>query len=182
MNQHFDLLGAREQRLRSESRFRIAALLVFPIAAVLFQVYVPRAFPYLGYLQLPLLATIFFALKRRDPILALLYGAGTGLLEDSLAHYPLGMFGIVKTLVGYFAASVGVRFDVENPVVRFTLAFFFYFFHQFLHWVLARALLGEPRPFSIQQSLILGVMNAVVAVPLFHLLDRLVSRGQKATF
>lgn len=181
MNQYSDLLGVREQHARSEFRLRIAALILFPIGAVLFQVFVPLAFPYVGYLELPLLATVFFALKRHEPILALLYGSGIGLLEDSLSHHPLGMFGIVKTLVGYFAASVGGRFDVENPLVRFTLTFFFYFFHQFLHWVLARALLGEPRGFSPQQSLFLGLMNAAVAVPLFHVLDRLVSRGQRAS-
>ena len=37
-----------------------------------------------------------------------------GLAQDSLSKNPLGMFGIVKTLVGYFAASVGVRLDVEH--------------------------------------------------------------------
>ncbi|MCW5980857.1 MAG: rod shape-determining protein MreD [Bryobacteraceae bacterium] len=181
MNQYSDLLRAGEQRARSGLRFQIATLIVFPIAAVLFQVYVPLAFPYVGYLELPLLATVYFALKQREPIQSLLYGAGTGLLEDALSHHPLGMFGIVKTLVGYFAASVGVRFDVDNPLVRFTLTFFFYFFHQFLHWVLARALLGELRGFSVQQSLFLGLMNSIVAVPLFHVLDRLVSRGYKAS-
>jgi rod shape-determining protein MreD len=38
-------------------------------------------------------------------------GALVGLAQDSLSKNPLGMFGIVKTLVGYFAASVGVRLD-----------------------------------------------------------------------
>ena len=66
-----------------------------------------------------------------------------GLVQDSLSHQPIGMFGIVKTLVGYFAASVSQRFDVENPIVTLILSFFFYFFHQFFYWVLARALLGE---------------------------------------
>ena len=180
MTQYTDMLGAHDKRANGESRIRNAVLVVFPITAVLFQVYVPLFFRYVGYLELPLLATVFFALKRRDPILSVAYGAGTGLLEDSLSHHPLGMFGIVKTLVGYFAASVGVRFDVENPLVRFTLTFVFYFFHQFLHWVLARTLLGELQGFSIHHSLVLGLMNAVVAVPLFHVLDRLVTRGQRA--
>ena len=53
------------------------------------------------------------------------------------------MFGIVKTLVGYFAASMSQRFDVQNPGVRLVLGFFFFFFHQFFYWVLGRALLGE---------------------------------------
>jgi len=35
------------------------------------------------------------------------------------------MFGIVKTLVGYFAASMSQRFDVQNAGVRLVLGFFF---------------------------------------------------------
>ena len=83
------------------------------------------------------------------------------------------MFGIVKTLVGYFAASVSVRFDVDNPVVRFMLAFLFFLFHQFCYWVLARALLGQLLDFGLQQNLLLALINAAVGVPLFHVLDKL---------
>jgi rod shape-determining protein MreD len=83
------------------------------------------------------------------------------------------MFGIVKTLVGYFAASVSLRFDVENPLVRLILAFFFYVFHQFFYWVLARALLAQQVDFDPQQTLIVGLLNSAVALPLFHILDKL---------
>jgi rod shape-determining protein MreD len=83
------------------------------------------------------------------------------------------MLGIVKTLVGYFAASVSVRFDVENPVISFILSFFFYFFHEFFHWVLTRALLGQMIPFNPEQTFIFALLNAAVALPLFHILDKL---------
>jgi rod shape-determining protein MreD len=87
------------------------------------------------------------------------------------------MFGIVKTLVGYFAASVGMRFDVDHIVVRFLLGFFFYFFHQFFYWVLTRALLGQAMLFPVKGTLLLGLVNAVVAVCLFHFLDKLKERA-----
>ena len=96
-----------------------------------------------------------------------------GLAQDSLSKNPLGMFGIVKTLVGYFAASVGLRFDVDHPLVRLVLAFFFFFFHQFFYWVLSRALLAQQVTFDIQRTLFLGLLNAVVGVSLFHFLDKL---------
>jgi rod shape-determining protein MreD len=83
------------------------------------------------------------------------------------------MFGIVKTLVGYFAASVSQRFDVERPMVRLVLGFFFFFFHQFFYWVLSRALLGEALFFDPQQTIVLAALNAAVAVPLYRVLDRL---------
>ena len=83
------------------------------------------------------------------------------------------MFGIVKTLVGYFAASVGLRFDVDHHAVRMILAYFFFFFHQFLYWVLNRALLAQQVSFDVQRTLFLGLLNAVVGVSLFHFLDKL---------
>ena len=86
------------------------------------------------------------------------------------------MYGIVNTLVGYFAASVGLRIDVEHSVIRLLLAFFFYFFHQFLYWVMARGLLGAQIAFEIQRTLVLGLLNAIVGLAVFHFLDKLRER------
>jgi rod shape-determining protein MreD len=164
-------------RKDAHDRFRLIWLIIIPLIAILFQVYVPRYIPFLSYLELPLLITVHFALARRGPIAAVFYGMSIGLVQDSLSHQPIGMFGIVKTLVGYFAASVSMRFDVENPLVTFILSFFFYFFHQFFYWVLARALLGEAMLFDTQQTLLFGLLNAVVALPLFRILDKLKVAG-----
>lgn len=168
------LVGNQREQV---SRFRVPVLLAVPIAAILFQVYVPRFFVFLGYLELPLLVTIYFALMRRSQISGLFVGALIGLAQDSLSTKPLGMYGIVKTLVGYFAASVGLRIDVEHPLIRLMLTFFFYFFHQFLYWVLARGLLGEQMVFEAQRTLVLGVLNAIVGIAVFHFLDRLRERA-----
>jgi rod shape-determining protein MreD len=167
------LVGSQREQV---SRFRARVMFVVPLAAILFQVYVPRLdfLGFLSYLELPLLVTIYFALMRRSQIGGLFIGAFIGLAQDSLSiKQPLGMFGIVDTLVGYFAASVGLRIDVEHSVIRLLLTFFFYFFHQFLYWVLARGLLGRQIPFEIQRTLVLGLLNAIVGVTLFHFLDKL---------
>jgi rod shape-determining protein MreD len=161
------------QRESQVSRFRAWVMLSVPLAAVLFQVYVPLFFQFLGFLEMPLLVVVYFALMRRSPISGLLVGAAVGLAQDSLSKNPLGMYGIVQTLVGYFAASVGVRLDVDHPVMRLLLAYFFYFFHQTLYWVMQRALLGRQPPFELQRWLILGLLNAVVGLSLFHFLDKL---------
>lgn len=161
------------QREGQVSRFRAWVLVVVPLAAILFQVYVPLLFPFLGFLEMPLLVVVYFALMRRSQISGLLIGALVGLAQDSLSKNPLGMFGIVKTLVGYFAASVGVRLDVDHGLIRLLLAFFSFLFHQFLYWVLARALLNQQLAFEWQKTLIVGVLNAVVGVSLFHFLDKL---------
>jgi rod shape-determining protein MreD len=155
------------------SRFRVWVLLAVPLAAILFQVYVPLFFQFLGFLEMPLLVVVYFALMRRSQIHGLLVGALVGLAQDSLSKNPLGMFGIVKTLVGYFAASVGVRFDVDNGLIRLLLAFFFFVFHQFFYWVMARALLSQQVAFELQKTLLVGLLNAIVGVSLFHFLDKL---------
>jgi rod shape-determining protein MreD len=116
---------------------------------------------------------VYFALMRREPIFGLLGGAAIGLVQDSLSQNPLGMFGIVLTLVGYFAASVSLRFDVDNAAIRFILGLFFFFFHQFFYWVMASALLAKQMNFDPAATLVSGILNAAVGVALFHMLDRL---------
>jgi rod shape-determining protein MreD len=165
------LLGSqRESRV---SRFRPWVLFVIPLLAILFQVYIPLFFQFLNYLDLPLLVTVYFALMRRSPVAGTFIGAFIGLAQDSLSKNPLGIYGIVKTLVGYFAASVGLRFDVDHTFIRLLLGFFFFFFHQFFSWVMARAMLGQQVNFDLQRTLVVGLLNAVVALFLFHFLDRL---------
>jgi rod shape-determining protein MreD len=117
--------------------------------------------------------TVYFALMRRSPVQGTFIGAFVGLAQDSLSKIPLGMYGIVKTLVGYFAASVGLRFDVDHAFIRLLLGFFFFFFHQFFIWVLSRALLGQQVDFDPSRTMVLGLLNAVVGLFLFHFLDRL---------
>lgn len=158
------------------SRYRPYWLVLVPLLAILFQVNVPLFFRHLSYLELPLLVTVYFSLMRREPVTCTLIGAAIGLVQDSMSNHYIGVFGIIKTLVGYFAASVSLRFDVQNITVRLVLSFFFFFFHQFFLWVLGRALLGQNITFDLLQTLLFGAFNALVAVPLFLILDRLRER------
>ena len=167
---HILLSNQREGQI---SRFPAWVMLVVPLAAILFQVYVPLFFQFLSFLEMPLLVVVYFALMRRNQVGGLLVGALVGLAQDSLSKNPLGMLGIVNTLVGYFAASVGLRLDVDHPLIRLLLAFFFFLFHQFFYWLLAHALLGQQLAFEFQRTLFLGLLNAVVGVALFHFLDKL---------
>jgi rod shape-determining protein MreD len=155
------------------ANYHWAALAAVPLASILFQVYVPRFLTYLSYLDLPLLVTVYFALMYRSPIIGVFFGAGIGLAQDSLSHLPLGMFGIVKTLTGYFVATVSQRLEVGNTPVRFFLALIFFVFQRVLYWVLSRALLNENFPLEVSQTIVLAALNALIAVPLFRLLDKL---------
>jgi rod shape-determining protein MreD len=164
------------QREGQIARFRAWVLLLVPILAIGFQLYVPLFFPFAHFVEMPLLVVLYFALMRRGPIGGLFIGAAVGLAQDSLSKNPLGMFGIVYTLVGYFAASMGMRLDVDHVFIRLLLAFFFYLFHEVLYWVMARALLGQVLQLEWQRILIQGLLNAVVGISLFHFLDRLRER------
>jgi len=162
---------------RRARRARIWVLLGVSVLAVLFQVYVPLYLRVLSFLQMPLLVTMYFSLMYRSPVRGIFIGAGIGLTQDSLSQLPLGMLGIVKTLVGYFAGSVGMRFDVDHPVMRFTLTLFFVLFHQLLFWMLQRSLLGATAAFEPVGTLFQALLNAIIGIPLFHLLDKLRSRA-----
>ena len=177
MTDYVEGFGDPSRKKDRVSRFNAAAIIGIPLAAIVIQVTIFRFISYLSYLDLPLLVTIYFSMMRRSPVLGVLFGAGIGLAQDSLSRGFIGMYGIVKTLVGYFAATVSQRFDVENSMVRLVLAFFFFFFHQFFYWVLAKALLGEKVSFELEKTLITGILNAVVAAPLFRTLDKLKITG-----
>src|SRR6266705_901727 len=116
MSEYTERLLTNSTRKEKAERLRIVWLIVIPLAAILFQVYVPRFLTFLSYLELPLLVTVYFSLLSRSPVAGVCFGMMIGLAQDSLSHHPLGMFGIVKTLVGYFAASVSQRFNLDNAV------------------------------------------------------------------
>ena len=172
-----DRILLSNEREGQASRFHAWIVVAVALGSILFQVYVPRQVPFVGFLEMPLLITVYFALVRRSQISGLLIGAAIGLAQDSLSPHPLGMFGIIKTLVGYFAASMGVRIDVDHPVIRFLLCWFFYVFHQVLFWLMTRALLGQPMVLEWARTGMEGLLNGIVGVALFLFLDRLRQRG-----
>ncbi len=146
-----------------------------PLGALLIQVYLPlfQTLHLISRIELPLLVTIYFAIMSRSQLRGLAIGVFLGLAQDSLFQQHIGMYGICKTLVGYFSASIGMQFDVENSLVRLILCFIFYLFHQFLYWVLQRSLLDLPTLFDARTELLLAAVNAVIGVVIFHFLDKL---------
>jgi rod shape-determining protein MreD len=172
-----DRMLLSNQREGQAARFHPWVYVVVPLLAILFQVYVPMFFQFLRFVEMPLLVVVYFSIMQRNQISGLTIGALVGLAQDSLSDSPLGMFGIVKTLVGYFAASVGVRLDVEHTFIRLLLAFFFFIFHQFFFWVMSHALLGKVGVFDWPGTLVQAVLNAVIGIALFSFLDKFRERS-----
>jgi hypothetical protein len=66
-----------------------------------------------------------------------------------------------------------LKIDVEQPFVRLLMTFLLFSFQKFLYWVLTRALLAQASLFDWRETAILAALNSVVAVFLYHFLDRL---------
>ena len=142
------------------------------VLALLLEAFLRGAFRWADLVELPLLVTIYFALSRRNPSGGLLLGMIIGLLQDSLSHTPLGLYGIAKTLVGYMASSLGARIDVEHPLSRFMITLFFFYVHNSVLALMARVLIAQQAPYFTARLIIASLVNAVLAVLLFPLLDR----------
>lgn len=154
-------------------KFYAGAVAGAVLLALALQAFLPLHFRWASYIELPLLVTIYFALSRRNPSSGLLLGMVIGLAQDSLSHTPIGLYGIAKTVVGFFASSFGSRIDVEHPISRFLLTLFFFYVHNFVFVLAERVLLAQREPFITPPIVVSSVVNAALALALFPLLDRL---------
>jgi rod shape-determining protein MreD len=156
-------------------KFRGGAVVAATALALFLQTAVPVYIPKFSIIDLPLLVTIYFGLSRRNPSTGLLLGMVIGLLQDSLSGptVPLGLYGIAKTIVGYLASSIGARLDTEHPAARFALTIIFFGLHQGLVVLTRRLLLAQPEVLFSMRFGIAAAVNAIIAVFLFMLLDRL---------
>jgi rod shape-determining protein MreD len=158
-------------------RFSLPAAIIIPLLALAIQAFVPRWLPFFNIVDLPFLIVVFFALARRSQVAGLLTGSAIGLLQDSLTNYPLGLYGISNTVVGYGASSLGVKLDVENAGSRFLVTLFFYVVHEFIYFLIARGLVRLDLHWSWWHELGSALANALVAVALFAFLDRFKQRA-----
>jgi len=158
-------------------RFSLSTAIFVPLAALFLQAFVPLRFPWFAIFDLPLLVVIFFSIARRSQVSGLLTGAVIGLLQDSLTHQPIGLYGLAKTVVGYGASSLGVKIDVENIGSRFLGTVFFYLVHEIIYFVVARGMVQLTLRWSWSHELVASLANAFLAVILFAVLDRLKRRA-----
>jgi len=160
------------RRELEQHSFPPAVTLLVPLAAIILQVLLPRPFPRLALLDLPLLITVFFAVSRRNPVAGTLTGAAIGLLQDALTSQPIGVNGMAKSVIGYIAASIGIQVDVESLTTRLLINFLFCLLNSILLFLINRRLLGL-LDFHILwgHELFRAGINTLVALPLFFLLD-----------
>ena len=153
-------------------RFSWGVAIGVPLIALFLQGFIPVRVAALRILDLPLVVTIYFAISRRNPITGLSTGCLIGLMQDALTQHPIGVNGIAKTVVGFFASSLGVKIDVEQPGSRFLLIYFFYLLHQTIYFSIMRGLANEPLTWHWGHQLLGALLDSLIGVVLFAFLDR----------
>jgi rod shape-determining protein MreD len=143
-----------------------------PVLALGLQSLLSLHFTSFDVIDLPLLVTIYYGITKREPMSATVVGAAIGIAQDAMTHHALGIFGIAKSVVGYIAASLGVRVDTENHGTRLMLTFAFTLVQTAVLFLLQRHMLGQPVAWHWVHELIKAAINALVGVVLFALLDQ----------
>jgi rod shape-determining protein MreD len=90
------------------------------------------------------LVTIVLHALEGNSLSALLFGLGVGVLEDSLANGPLGLFGFADTLVAYGTARLAQRLVIQRATGVLLVVSFASLLQQAVLVLLAFMLLPNP--------------------------------------
>jgi rod shape-determining protein MreD len=167
------VLSAQSRRELEIRRYPMLVYGFFPLLALVLQAWLPQVLGKFAWFDLPLVITVYFSLGRRSPIQGTLMGAALGLFEDALTHHAIGINGIAKTIVGFLAASVGVRIDVENHTIRLSLVFLLSLAASGIYLFVCRFLLGLGLEWNWFTELFKAVGNTIIALVLFPFIDRM---------
>jgi len=160
-------------RSRAEAHhFPLAATILIPAVALVLQFSLPIYFPAAAMADLPLLVVIYLSLTQRSPVGGLLSGALIGVVQDSLSRDAIGLYAISNTVTGYVTSVISSRMETEMPGIRLVIVFVLYYLHFFCRYALGEALLGQTIDISLVTLLYGSLVNALLGMLLFLLLDR----------
>ena len=147
------------------------------IAVVVTQGILSFKFKFFGYIDLPLICSVYYGFVIGNPIASILMGSSLGLMQDSLSGAVLGANGLSKTLIGFFAATAGSKFAVDQPITRIFALFLFSLGDGILVTILG--LMVGPAASSatysgaVTKSLLTATFNTLLGLVLFGYRDRL---------
>jgi len=167
------VLTADPRRDLEIHRYPILIYALVPLLALVLQAWLPRLLGPYAYFDLPLIVTVYFALGRRSPIQGMSMGCILGLFQDALSHHAIGINGVAKTVAGYLAASVGIRIDVENRIIRLGLIFLLSLLSSAMYFFVNRFLLGLSYESNWMSELFKAIGNSAIALVMLPILDRL---------
>jgi rod shape-determining protein MreD len=121
--------------------------------------------------NLVLVATVYLALAY-GAVTGMLAGAVGGLTQDAVAGGLVGIGGMSKTVVGFAVGVLGAQFNLTSTVPRLVMFVAATFVHELMFKGL-HALIGG-RPFAPQWTsmLIQALVNGLVGVTIFMLVER----------
>jgi len=166
------VLTADSRRDLEIHQYPVLLYVLAPLVALVLQAWLPRLLGKYAWFDLPLVITVYFALGRRSPIQGTIMGCIVGLFEDALTHHAIGINGIAKTVVGFMAASVGIRIDVENRIIRVGLILLLSLLSSSLTVFVNRFLLGLAVEQNWLNDFYIALGNAAIALVAFPVLDR----------
>jgi rod shape-determining protein MreD len=166
-------LSANSRRELEIHRYPLLVYVLTLLAALVLQAWLPFVLKGYALFDLPLVVTVYFALARRSPIQGTLMGGAMGIFQDALTHHAIGVNGIAKTVVGFLAASMGIRIDVENHTIRLVINFLLSLLSSGIYVFVYRILLGMTLDWNWIIEFIKAVGNTLIALALFPVLDRL---------
>jgi rod shape-determining protein MreD len=134
--------------------------------------------------DLVLIAVVYVSLTS-GPSTGLISGAAAGLAQDALSTGVIGIGGLAKTVVGFFAGTISSQLIVTQPLPRFVVFAAATLVHAAIS--IGLYLLLELRQFASPYAAVAGqaLGNAVVGVVAFQLSEALPGvverrRAQKA--
>jgi len=123
-------------------------------------------------LDLVLIVVVYVALTT-GPVTGMVAGSVAGLAQDALSSGTLGIGGLAKTIVGFFAGVIGQQFIVTAAFPRFVMFVGATFVHAavFMGLYVLLGLRDFPAPWVAVGSQ--SVANAVVGVVAFTIIEAL---------
>ena len=164
--------NSRRDRDLEVHQYPLLVYALVPLTALVLQAWLPRVVGSYVWFDLPLLVVVYFALGRRNPIHGMFLGAALGIFQDALTHHAIGVNGIAQTVAGFLAASMGVRIDVENHLIRVILSFLLTLLCSGIYLFISHVMLGMELDWSWLTELFKAVGDALIAFIAFPLLDR----------
>lgn len=161
----------------------LAKTVVVIIVALLVHLILARYGRILRSVDVVLIVTVYVGFAR-DPLRAIVVGAGAGLLQDSFSGGILGAQSLAKMVVALVVSLVSVRVAVEHLPVRLIVLVLATALHTLiylgLHGLFGQNLMGNPVwPALLGEVGWLAGVNGAAALVLFALLDRVFAERER---
>lgn len=159
----------------SQVSLKVAVLMA--LAALGIQALLPIIHPAFSVLNLPLLVVVLVSLTIRAVVPAILWAMLVGWAQDGLTHDPVGLLGIVYSLLGYLVVTASLYVKVSLAYVFGLLIAAAYLAHEILLYAIRVYLLGQDSPLELGLWGALTVLHAGLALLVYPAHRKLIDRS-----